>query len=74
MPPRQLPRPDAARRGENVLYVDDEEQLVDLVTRMMERMGYDITGMTEPSEAIEAVRANPAARSIWSCPIWACPA
>jgi len=46
-------------RGEHVLYVDDEEQLVDLVTRMMERMGYHVTGMTRPTEAIDAVRADP---------------
>ncbi|HWK51230.1 MAG TPA: ATP-binding protein, partial [Steroidobacter sp.] len=49
----------AAGRGEHVLYVDDEDQLVDLVTRMMERMGYHVTGMTRPSEAIDAVRADP---------------
>ena len=39
--------------------LDDEEQLVDLVTRMMERMGYNVTGMTRPTEAIDAVRADP---------------
>ncbi|HEY5756868.1 MAG TPA: ATP-binding protein [Steroidobacter sp.] len=49
----------AAGKGENVLYVDDEEQLVHLVTRMMERMGYNVTGMTRPAEAIDAVRADP---------------
>jgi len=48
-----------AGRGEHVLYVDDEEQLVDLVTRMMERMGYNVTGMTRPTEAIDVVRAHP---------------
>jgi CheY-like chemotaxis protein len=48
-----------AGRGEHVLYVDDEDQLVDLVTRMMERMGYTVTGMTRPAEAIDAVRADP---------------
>jgi PAS domain S-box-containing protein len=46
-------------RGEHVLYVDDEEQLVFLVTRMMQRMGYNVTGMTRASEAIEAVQADP---------------
>ncbi|HEY0684946.1 MAG TPA: ATP-binding protein [Steroidobacter sp.] len=49
----------AAGRGERVLYVDDEDQLVHLVTRMMERMGYNVTGMTRPTDAIEAVRADP---------------
>ncbi|MBM0105496.1 response regulator [Steroidobacter sp. S1-65] len=46
-------------RGERVLYVDDEDQLVHLVTRMMERMGYKVTGMTRPMDAIDAVRADP---------------
>ncbi len=48
-----------AGEGERILYVDDEEQLVFLVTRMMERMGYRVRGMTHPREAIEAVRENP---------------
>jgi PAS domain S-box-containing protein len=48
-----------AGRGEHVLYVDDEDQLVDLVTRMMERMGYNVTGMTRPIEAVDVVRADP---------------
>jgi CheY-like chemotaxis protein len=48
-----------AGRGERVLYVDDEDQLVDLVTRMMERMGYNVTGMSRPTDAIDAVRADP---------------
>jgi PAS domain S-box-containing protein len=48
-----------AGKGEHVLYVDDEDQLVHLVTRMMERMGYNVTGMTRPAEAIDAVRAEP---------------
>jgi CheY-like chemotaxis protein len=53
------PTAPAAGRGEHVLYVDDEDQLVDLVMRMMERMGYHVTGMTRPTEAIDAVRADP---------------
>jgi PAS domain S-box-containing protein len=53
------PAATPAGRGERVLYVDDEDQLVDLVTRMMERMGYNVTGMTRPTEAIDAVRADP---------------
>ncbi|WP_129782119.1 ATP-binding protein [Peristeroidobacter soli] len=51
--------PSSTGQGEHVLYVDDEEQLVHLVTRMMERMGYSVTGMTRPTDAIDAVRANP---------------
>jgi len=53
--------PDAAPRGrgEHILYVDDEEALVLLVTRMMQRMGYRITGVHNAAEAIDAVRAAP---------------
>ena len=53
--------PDVAPqgRGEHILYVDDEESLVFLVTRMMERMGYRITGLTNASAAIDAVRSDP---------------
>ena len=46
-------------RGEHILYVDDEEPLVFLVTRMMQRMGYEVTGLTKAHDAIDAVRADP---------------
>lgn len=48
-----------AGEGEHILYVDDEEALVYLVLRTMERMGYRVTGMTQPQEAIDAIRAEP---------------
>jgi PAS domain S-box-containing protein len=51
------PRPDGGRR--HVLYLDDEEQLVSLVKRMLERHGYRVTGFTRPEEALAAVRADP---------------
>jgi CheY-like chemotaxis protein len=44
-----------------VLYVDDEEALVALVTRTLGRLGYTVTGRTNPIEALELFRANPAA-------------
>ncbi len=50
-----------AGKGENVLYVDDEEQLVHLVTRMMERMGYNVTGHDAPSRG-DRCRAAPTRR------------
>ena len=31
-------------RGERILYLDDEESLVILAKRMLERMGYRVTG------------------------------
>ncbi|HEX5691480.1 MAG TPA: ATP-binding protein, partial [Roseiflexaceae bacterium] len=49
-------------RGDNqtILYVDDEEPLLRLVTRMLRRRGYNVVGFFEPEAAIDAVRADPA--------------
>jgi len=46
-------------RGQHVLYLDDEESLVLLVTRMLERSGYRVAGYTESAHALQAVRADP---------------
>ncbi len=53
---------DAPTRGENqhVLYIDDEEPLVVLVTRILERSGYRCTGTVDARAAVEMVRRNPA--------------
>ena len=45
--------------GEHILYVDDEESLVYLATRMLERVGYRVTGCTDPRQAVELFRGNP---------------
>ena len=50
-----LPRGD----GERVLVVDDEEALVELATRTLEKLGYVATGFTSSSAALEAFRADP---------------
>ena len=44
---------------QHVLYVDDEEPLVFLVTRVLERAGYRCTGTTDAREAVELVRREP---------------
>ena len=46
--------------GERVLYVDDEEPLVFLTKRMLERVGYRVTGFTDAAQALEAFRSSPA--------------
>jgi PAS domain S-box-containing protein len=46
--------------GERVLYVDDEEALVYLTSRVLERMGYEVVGFSDPVAALEAFRENPA--------------
>jgi len=45
--------------GRRVLYVDDEEALVFLASRVLSRMGHGISGFTDPKEALETFRARP---------------
>ncbi len=49
-----------ARRGAGrVLLVDDEEPLVRIGTRILQRQGYEVTGFIRPADALAAVRAAP---------------
>src|SRR5262249_47222687 len=58
--PLAPPAAEAKRgRGEHILYLDDEESLVILAKRMLERMGYRVTGFSEPLEALAAFQAAP---------------
>ena len=68
-PAAQVAMPEAAQkagpagarqRNEHVLYVDDEEGLVLLATRLLKRLGYRVTGFTSPNLALDAFRGNPA--------------
>ena len=45
--------------GKSILYVDDDEAIVFLMTRLLERQGYRVSGYTDPREALTAVRAQP---------------
>ncbi|MBX3197489.1 MAG: response regulator [Labilithrix sp.] len=47
--------------GEHVLYVDDEEALVFVATRMLERLGYRVSGFNSASRALEAFQSRPEA-------------
>jgi PAS domain S-box-containing protein len=53
--------PPERERTENILYVDDEEALVLLITRSLKRLGYKVTGETDPVRAVELFRSNPRA-------------
>ena len=46
-------------QGQHVLFLDDEAALVRLTTRMLEWLGYRVTGFTRAAAAVEAFRANP---------------
>jgi CheY-like chemotaxis protein len=52
---RELPR----GRGEHVLFIDDEEAIVDLAARMLERLGYDVTACTDPARALGMFQLRP---------------
>ncbi|MEY4760241.1 MAG: hypothetical protein RLZZ200_97 [Pseudomonadota bacterium] len=54
---RQAPRGG----GRHVLYIDDEPALVSLVTRYLQRQGYQVSGNTDPRKALDALRASPSA-------------
>jgi PAS domain S-box-containing protein len=45
--------------GQRVLYVDDEDSLVVLATRMLDQLGYQVTGFTDPQEALRAFATAP---------------
>jgi two-component system, cell cycle sensor histidine kinase and response regulator CckA len=53
----------APARGQNrrILYLDDDESLVFLVTRLLERRGYRISAYTDQRKALDALRTDPAA-------------
>lgn len=45
--------------GKRVLYVDDEEAIIFLMQRLLERQGFRVSGFTDPRAALAAVQANP---------------
>jgi PAS domain S-box-containing protein len=45
--------------GQRLLYLDDEEALVSLGKRRLERLGYRVTGFTDPRAALEEFRRRP---------------
>ena len=45
--------------GKRVLYVDDEEAIIFLMTRLLERRGFRVSGFTDARDALAAVQANP---------------
>jgi DNA-binding NtrC family response regulator len=47
------------RGGERILFVDDEEFLVDIVPQMLKRLGYETVATTSPIEALEIFQSRP---------------
>ena len=48
-----------ARGGERILFVDDEESIVELARRSLRRLGYQVSAMTSSTEALDTFRAHP---------------
>ena len=46
-------------RGQRILYIDDDESLVFLVQRLLDRRGFRVSGYVNQREALEALRADP---------------
>lgn len=46
-------------RGRRVMYIDDEEALVYLMTRVLEKSGYRVTGFNDAEKALQALRERP---------------
>jgi len=49
----------APGRGAHVLYIDDDETMVVMVERILERAGYRVSGFRNPQQAIASVREHP---------------
>jgi PAS domain S-box-containing protein len=59
-PALSVQKPSARpERSEHLLYVDDEEGLVFLGTRVLQRLGYKVTGHTDANVALDDFRSRP---------------
>lgn len=45
--------------GERVLCIDDEESVVRVTSQMLRRLGFNVVGSTEPTDALAAFEADP---------------
>jgi len=45
--------------NERILFVDDEEPIVEIAGKILERLGYKVTGTTLPHEALDLLRSSP---------------
>jgi len=66
LPPLQeTPAHGARGRGRHVLFLDDDAELVFAMMRTLPRHGYRVSGYTDPSAALDAVRAAPQAYDVF---------
>ena len=58
IPNGMTPEPSTGR-GQRIMYIDDEDPVVYLATRQLQRLGYIVAGFTDPGKALRAFTANP---------------
>ncbi len=59
IPTKTAASPVVRGKGQSILFVDDEDQLVRLANDMFTRLGYRITAFTRAEDALAAFRAAP---------------
>jgi CheY-like chemotaxis protein len=57
--PRETASPQIEGRGRRVMYIDDEDSLVYLMTRVLQKSGYQVTGFNDAQQALQALRERP---------------
>lgn len=50
---------DVGAKGQRVLYVDDDPQLVELARWTLGKLGHDVTGYTDPAAALDEFQRRP---------------
>lgn len=55
-----------ASRPTTVLVVDDEPEIVNLLTQFLEKDGYEVVGATDPEQALTVIQSTPSLKLIVS--------
>ncbi len=56
----EIKRPEILPAGtEHILFIDDEPSLVKIVMHMLEQYGYEVTGLTSSTKALEIFKKDP---------------
>ena len=58
------PEMEVQTGSETILLVDDEEALIDVCKKMLEKLGYSVTAMTDSRKALQAFKNKPEAFSL----------
>ena len=56
---KEAPSIQTINGSERILFVDDEEALVDIATQMLERLGYSVDAYLSPTDALKSFKLRP---------------